>query len=140
VGPIALKFAEQSARRAALREQAADENLVGHALSGARIRTIGKVVPLAPVAEGDASPAREDSEGAKTIEPEPIQHDFPLQQADEVSARAVAVLASTQPSWITGQDHGTDSSVRPGLIGKTLIGKTRAWFRHAAMARRQPLD
>jgi 8-oxo-dGTP diphosphatase len=136
VGPIALKFAERSARGAVLREQAADENLVGHALSGARIRTIGKVVPLAPVAEGDASPAREDSEGAETIEPEPIQHDFPPRQAGEVSARAVAdILASAQPSWTTGQDHGTESSVRPGLIGKT-----RAWFRHAAMARRPSLD
>jgi hypothetical protein len=133
VGPIALKFAERSARGAALREQADDENLVRRALSGARMRTIGKVVPLAPVAEGDPPPAGEDREGAETIEPEPIQHDFPAPQA---GAGAVAdILAPAQLTWRTGQDQGTESGV-----GRGLIGKTRAWFRHATTPRRQPLD
>ncbi len=134
VGPIALKLAEWTARRAALREQAADENLVRRALSRARIRTIGKVVPLAPVAEGDPPPAGEDREGAETIEPQPIQQDFPPPQAGEGSARVVGdILAPAQPSWRTGHDQGTE-------IGRGLIGKTRAWFRHATMLRRQPLD
>ena len=134
VGPIALKFAERTARRAALRGQAADENLVRPALSAARIRTIGKVVPLAPVAEGDPPLTEEDSEGAETIEP--IQQDFPPLQAGEGSAGATAaILAPTQPSWRTGQDQGTESGV-----GRGLIGKTRAWLRHATMSRRQPLD
>jgi 8-oxo-dGTP diphosphatase len=136
VGPIALEFAERSARRAVLREQADDENLVRRALSGARIRTIGKVVPLAPVAEGDPPPAGEDSEGAETIEPEPIQHDFPPPLAGAGSTRAVAdILAPAQLTWRTGQDQGTESGV-----GRGLIGKTRAWFRHATTPRRQPLD
>jgi 8-oxo-dGTP diphosphatase len=136
VGPIALKFAERTARRAALREQAVDENLVPHALSGARIRTIGKVVPLAPAAEGDPPPAGEDREWAETIEP--IRQDFPPPQAGEGSAGAAAaasILAPTQPSWRTGQDQRTQTGV-----GRGLIGKTTAWFRHATMSRRQPLD
>jgi len=117
VGPIALKLAEWTARRAA-----------------SSIRTIGKVVPLAPVAEGDPPPAGEDREGAETIEPQPIQQDFPPPQAGEGSARVVGdILAPAQPSWRTGHDQGTE-------IGRGLIGKTRAWFRHATMLRRQPLD
>ena len=136
VGPIALKFAERTARRSALTGQAADENLVRPALSAARIRTIGKVVPLAPVAEGDPPLTEEDSEGAETIEQEPIQQNFPPPQAGEGSAgAAAAILAPTQPSWRTGQDQGTESGV-----GRGLIGKTRAWLRHATMSRRQPLD
>jgi 8-oxo-dGTP diphosphatase len=137
VGPIALKFAERTARRAALRGQAADENLVRSTFSGARIQTIGKVVPLAPVAEGDPPPAGEDrEEGAETIEPEPIQQDFLPPQAGESSAGAAAdILAPAQPSWRAGQGPGTESGV-----GRGLIGKTRAWFRHASMSRRQPLD
>ncbi len=124
VGPIALKLAEWTARRAALREQAADENLVRRALSRARIRTIGKVVPLAPVAEGD-----------QTIEPESIQQDFPPPQAGEGSAGAAAgILTPAQPSWRTRQDQGTES------VGRGLIERTTAWFRHATMSRRQPLD
>jgi 8-oxo-dGTP diphosphatase len=134
VGPIALKFAERSVRRAALREQSADESLVRSAFSGARIRTIGNVVPLAPAAEGDPPPAGEDREGAETIEPEPIQQDFPPPQAGEGSAGA-DILAPAQPSWRTGQDQGKE-----GGVGQGLIGKTRAWFRHATISRRQPLD
>src|SRR5216684_6756937 len=64
VGPIALKFAERSARRAAFREHADDENLVQRAASVARMRTIGNVVPLAP---GDRPLA---GEGAEPIEQE----------------------------------------------------------------------
>jgi 8-oxo-dGTP diphosphatase len=134
VGPIALKFAERSARRVALRGQAADENLVRHTLAAARIRTIGKTVPLAPVAQGDPPLMAEDGEGAETIEPLPIQQDFPPPQAGEGSARAVAdILAPAQPSLRTGHDQGTE-------IGRGLIGKTKAWLRHATMPRRQPLD
>jgi 8-oxo-dGTP diphosphatase len=133
VGPIALKFAERTARRAALRVQAADENLVRSAFSGARIRTIGKVVPLAPAA--DPPLAGEDREGAETIEPKPIQQDFRPPQAGEGSAGAEDILAPAQPSWRAGQGPGTVSGVGAGLIGKT-----RAWFRHASMSRRQPLD
>jgi 8-oxo-dGTP pyrophosphatase MutT (NUDIX family) len=133
VGPIALKFAERTARRAALRGQAADENLVRSAFSGARIRTIGKVVPLAPAA--DPPLAAEDGEGAETIEPKPIQQDFLPLPAGEGGAGAADILAPAQPSWRAGQGPGTVSGVGPGLIGKT-----RAWFRHASMSRRQPLD
>src|SRR5262249_33598560 len=76
VGPIALKFAERTARRAALRGQAADENLVRGTRSAAGIRTIGKVVPLVPVADGDRPLTEEESEGTETIEPQPILQDF----------------------------------------------------------------
>lgn len=136
VGPIALKFAGRTARRAALRGQAADENLVRSAFSGARIRTVGKVVPLAPVADGDPSLAGEDREGAETVEPEPIQQDsLPLQAGEGSAGAATDILAPAQPSWRAGQDPGTESG-----IGRGLIGKTRAWFRHASMSRRQQLD
>jgi 8-oxo-dGTP diphosphatase len=136
VGPIALKFAERTARRAALSGQAADENLVRRTLSAARIRTIGKVVPLAPVAEGDPPFTAEDSEGAETIEPESIQQKFPPTQAGEGSARAAAdILAPAPPTLRTGQDRGTESGA-----GRGLIGKTTAWLRHATLSRRQPLD
>jgi 8-oxo-dGTP diphosphatase len=136
VGPIALKFAERTARRAALRGQSADENLVRSAFPGARIRTIGKVVPLAPVAEGDPPLAGEDREGAETIESEPIQQDFLPPQAGEGGAGAAAdILAPAQRSWRTCQDPGTESRA-----GRGLIGKTRAWFRHASAPRRPPLD
>jgi 8-oxo-dGTP diphosphatase len=136
VGPIALKFAERTARRAALSGQAADENLVRRTLSAARIRTIGKVVPLAPVAEGDPPFTAEDSEGAETIEPESIQQEFPPTQAGEGSVRAAAdILAPAPPTLRTGQDRGTESGA-----GRGLIGKTTAWLRHATLSRRQPLD
>jgi 8-oxo-dGTP diphosphatase len=136
-GPIALKFAERTARRAALRGQAADENLVRRALSAARIRTIGKVVPLAPVADGDPPLTEGHSEGAETIEPESIQKDFPRPQAGEGSVGAAAgISALAQPSWRTGQDEGPEKSA----VGRGLIGKTTAWFRHATMSRRPLLD
>jgi 8-oxo-dGTP diphosphatase len=112
VGPIALKFAERSARRVALRRQLGAENLVGRALSGPRIRTVGKVVPLAPAADGNATfarPSRHRVEGEEEAPPHP-------------------------PSR-TGQDQGTETGASGGLIEKTW-----AWFRHATMAHRQPLD
>src|SRR5215468_800427 len=52
VGPIALKLAEQSTRRIAGQRTA--ENPFRRALSTPRIRTIGKVVPLAPAADSNA--------------------------------------------------------------------------------------
>jgi 8-oxo-dGTP diphosphatase len=136
VGPIALKFAERTALRAALRGQPADENLVRSAFSGAHIRTVAKVVPLAPIADGDPPLAGEDRQGAETVEAEPIRQDFLSLQAGEGSAGAATdILAPAQPSWGAGQDAGTESGIRRGLIRKT-----RAWFRHASMSRRQPLD
>jgi 8-oxo-dGTP diphosphatase len=130
VGPIALKFAEQSARRAALRGQPGAENLVGRALSDPRMRTIGKVVPLAPAPDGNPtlacpSPhAAESAEEAEPIEPEP----FRQQQAADV-------LAPPQPPWQTAQDERTEAGAAAGLVGKTW-----AWFRHATLPHRQPLD
>ncbi len=148
VGPIALKFAERSARRAALRGQPADENLVLRALSAARIRTIGKVVPLAPADDGNPPlpypppHALEGSEGVEPIEQEPIQQDFagppsyppPLAGEGRVGA-AADVLTPARPSWRTGQDQGTETGVGRGLIEKTWV-----WLRHATMSHRQPLD
>jgi 8-oxo-dGTP diphosphatase len=135
VGPIALKLAERSARRAALRGQSADENLVRGTLSAARIRTLGKVVPLVPVAEGEPPLTKEDS-AAESVEPQPIQKDFPPPHAGDDSAGVAGdILAPAQPSWRAGHDQGTESGV-----GLGLIRKTRAWFRHATMPRRQPLD
>src|SRR6266566_1509997 len=103
VGPIALKFAERSVRRAAFRAQPADENLVRRALLAPRIPTIGKVVPLAPAADGGPLLAGEGTEG---IEREPMQQDFaappscPPPLAREGRVRPAAdVLASAQPSW-----------------------------------------
>ncbi len=146
VGPIALKFAERSARRAALRGQSADENLIRRALSAARIRTIGKVVPLAPADDGNpplpyaALHAVDGREGAEPIEQELIQQDYagppPSSLAGEGRVGTAAdVLAPPRPSWRAGQDQGTEAGV-----GRGLIEKTWEWFRHAAMSHRQPLD
>jgi len=126
VGPIALQFAERSARRAALRPAA--ENLVRRALSDPGIRTIGKVVPLAPTADGNPTlaPAHAAEVGgeAEPIEPEPIQR-----------GTALDALVPAQPARRTGQDQRTETGASGGLIEKTW-----AWFRHAAMSHRQPLD
>src|SRR5712692_584204 len=112
VGPIALKFAERSARRAAFGAQPADENLVGRALSAARIRTIGKVVPLAPTADGDLPFAGEGAGGAEPIEREPIPQDF-AGCADLVPAD---VLAPARLSERIGEGEGAETSVGRALI------------------------
>jgi len=142
VGPIALKFAERSVRRADFAAQPADENPVRRAPSGAHIRTIGKVVPLAPAADGDSPLAGESMEGAEPIQPEPIQQDFagpppysrPLTGEGRVSA-AADVLVPAQPPWRTGQEQGTETTVGQGLLEKSWV-----WFRHATMSHRQPPD
>jgi hypothetical protein len=93
-------------------------------------------VPLAPVADGDPPLAGEDREGAETVEAETLQQDcLPLQAGEGSGGAATDILAPAQPSWRAGQDPGTESG-----IGRGLIGKTRAWFRHASMSRRQQLD
>ena len=70
VGPIALKFAEQSARRAVFRGRAADKNSVRRAVSDARIHSVGEGVPLAPATDGNLI------DHAKQIEREPIEQDL----------------------------------------------------------------
>jgi 8-oxo-dGTP diphosphatase len=128
VGPIALKFAERAARRAALAAQPAAENFLRRALSGPRMRTIWKVVPLAPAADGTPtlapSHAAEGGREAKPIEPGPIQ-----------PGAAADVLATAQLPWQPAQDERTETGASEGLFEKTW-----AWFRHAATSHRQPLD
>jgi len=130
VGPIALKLAERSARRTALRGQPAAKNLVRRALSDPRIRTIGKVVPLAPAADGNptlAYPSPHAAEGAEEAEP--------IEQERFQQGAAADVLALAQPPWRTEQDHKTETGAAAGLIEKTW-----AWFRHATLSHRQPID
>jgi len=149
VGPIALKLAGRSARWAAFRGQPAAENLLRRTLLAPRLRTIGKVVPLAPAADGNTAlpnpppDAGAGRERAEPIEPKPIiPRDFaepspyPVSLADDGRAQAAPdVLTPGQPSWQTEHDRGTETAAGPGLIEKTWV-----WFRHAAMLHRQPLD
>jgi hypothetical protein len=149
VGPIALKLAERVAQRAAFRGQSAAENLFRRALSAPRLRTIGKVAPLAPAADGNAPlpnlslDAGEGRGKAEPIEPEPITpHDFaappPCPALLEGNSRAEAapdVLTPVQPSRQSAQDQETETGAGRGLIEKTWV-----WFRHATTLHRQPLD
>jgi|SRR5215472_9308156 len=148
VGPIALKLAEQSTRRIALRGQSAAENPFRRALSAPRIRTIGKVVPLAPAADSNAplpyapSHAERGGERAEPIEPDPIPQDFaapppyhPSLAADGSTETAADAVTPAQAPRRTGQSPGTETGA-----GRGLIEKTWTWFRHAAMLDRQRLD
>lgn len=126
VGPIALKFAEGAARRAAIRGRAADRNSIRRTPSAARIQTIqtiGKSLPLAP--------------GPESIEHEPIEHE-PIEHdlgggADLVTA--AGILAPARLSGRAGQGHGTQAGAGRGLIEKTWV-----WLRDATTLHRQPLD
>jgi 8-oxo-dGTP diphosphatase len=127
VGPIALRFAERSARRAASRAQPANRS-VERAAPAPRLRTIAAGVPLAPAADGNA---HESTEWARSIEQE-LCGPFPPPDAD--------VSASTGLSAQMEEGEGTQTDVGRPLIEKTLVRKTWGWFRHAAMLRRRPLD
>jgi 8-oxo-dGTP diphosphatase len=149
VGPTALKLAERAAQRAAFRGQPAAENLLRRALLAPRLRAIGKVAPLAPAADGNASfpnlllDAGEGRGRAEPAEPEPIvPQDFtelsPCPALPEGNSRAEAapdVLTPVQPSRQSAQDQETETSAGRGLIEKTWV-----WFRHATTLHRQPLD
>lgn len=128
VGPIALKLAERSARRAAFRAQPANRSVASRAAPAPWLRTIAAGVPLAPAADGNA---HESTEWARPIEQE-LCGPFPPPDAD-VSAPA-GLSAQMQEGEGTQTDGG-----RP-LIEKTLVRKTWGWFRQAAMLRRRPLD
>src|SRR5215472_10978184 len=67
VGPIALKLAERSTRRAASRAQLAKRGIAQRAAFAPRLRTIATGVPLAPAADGNAD---EHTEWAHPIERE----------------------------------------------------------------------
>jgi 8-oxo-dGTP diphosphatase len=147
VGPIALKLAERSAERAAFRSQPAAENLLRRALLAPRLRTIGKVAPLAPAADGNAPfpdpppDAGESRETAEPIEPDPIvPQDFaepppcPASLGGNGKTEAAPdVLTPAQPSWQSEQE--TEIGAGRGLIEKTWV-----WLRHATTLHRQPLD
>jgi 8-oxo-dGTP diphosphatase len=115
VGPIALKFAAQSARGATLREALADKSPVRRAPSASRIQTIEKGTPLVPAPDGNAP----------LPNPPPYERDLGG-HADLIPAADVLRPDSAQET-----ENGA---------GRGLIGKTRAWFRHASMPHRQPLD
>ena len=130
VGPIALKLAERSARRAAFGAQPANHSVAQFGASAPWLRTIASGVPLAPVAGGNADERRA---WAGPIEQELAECcPFPPPDAD-VSA-PVALSAQM------GKGAGTDTSVGQPLIEKTFVKRTWGWLRHAAMLRRQPLD
>jgi 8-oxo-dGTP diphosphatase len=127
VGPIALKFAEQSARRAVFRGRPAGKYpVVRRAASDARIHSVGEGVPLAPAT--DCNPI----DRAKQIEREPMEQDLGG-RADLVPTADVS--APARLSGQSGQAQETETGVGRGLIGKTWV-----WFRHATMPHRQPLD
>ena len=118
VGPVALKLAERSARRAAFRAQPANRSAAQRAAPAPWLRTIAAGVPLAPAADGNAHASSEDLECRS----------FPPADAQ------------------MGEGEGTDPDVgRPlieqtlvekTLVEKTLVEKTWGWFRHATMLRR----
>jgi 8-oxo-dGTP diphosphatase len=153
VGPIALKFAERSERRAASRGQPANKSPARRPLSAPPLRTIATGVPFAPVADGSL-PAyvAERRERADAIEPELIERDLaepllsPLQPGGEGWVGAAGDLfAPAALSDQIGEGAATETGVgraliEKALVEKTLVRKTWGWFRHAAMLRRQPLD
>ena len=112
VGPIALKLAERSARRAA-------------AASAPWLRTIASGVPLAPGADGKADERRE---WARPIEQE-LAECGPIPPADDVSAPAAL-------SGQMGEGKGTQTGAAQPSIEKSSLKKTWGWLRHAAMSRR----
>jgi 8-oxo-dGTP diphosphatase len=130
VGPIALKLAERSARRAASKAQPANHSVSQRAASAPWLRTIASGVPLAPVADGNADERRE---WARPIEQE-------LAKCGPFPAADAAVSVPAPQSAQMGEGEGTEAGVGQPLIEKTLVKKTWGWLRHAAMLRRQRLD
>jgi 8-oxo-dGTP diphosphatase len=125
VGPIALKLAQRSARRAASRAQPANHSVTQRAASAPWLRTIASGVPLAPVADGNADERRE---WARPTEQELAECGrFPPADAD-VSAPAASVQM--------GEGEGTETGAGQPSIEKTPLKKTWGWLRHAAMLRR----
>jgi 8-oxo-dGTP diphosphatase len=148
VGPIALKFAERSARRAISGARPANKSLARRPLSVPALRTIAMGVPLAPVADGNL-PVDEAQQTAWTdpIEPELVERDlakppsFPPEPGPEGSGKAGAdPLAPAGLRDQIGEGEGMEAATGRALIEKTLIRKTWGWFRQTAMLRRQPLD
>ncbi len=115
VGPIALKFAEGSARRAAVRGRVAGRAPIRRGPPAARIQTIPtleKTTPLAPC--------------------EPVEQGLG-EHAGLVPARDVLTPVSLS------EPAGQDQNMQAGA-GRDLIEKTLTWLRDAAMLGRQPLD
>jgi 8-oxo-dGTP diphosphatase len=127
VGPIALKFAERSARRAASRAQPANHQ---RAAPAPWLRTIPAGVPLAPVADGNTQECREWATPAE----QELAECCPFPPAD-ADVPAPAGLAAQKR-----EGGGTQTDVGQPSIEKTLVKKTWGWLRHAAMLRRQLLD
>jgi 8-oxo-dGTP diphosphatase len=128
VGPIALKLAERSARRAASRVQPGSAAQPG--ASAAWLRTIASGVPLAPVGDGNAD------ESSQWAGPEQELAECRPLPAPDIDVSAPAAL----PAQV-GEGEGTETSVSQPLIEKTLVEKTLVkktwgWLRHAAMLRR----
>ena len=121
VGPIALKSAERSARRAVFRERPADKTLIRRAPSSARTAIIDGSKPFAPVA-GKGSVERVE----------------PIEQDVGGWAGFVPAAEDTAPA---------QTSVRAGKAremettgGWSVIEKTLTWFRHATAPHRPPLN
>jgi 8-oxo-dGTP diphosphatase len=130
VGPIALRLAERSARRAAARAQLANRSVAQRAAPVPWLRRIAAGVPLAPAADGNAHESRE---WTRPIEQELAECRPFLPPDADVSAPAGL-------SAQMGDGNGTHPEVGRPLIETTLVKRTWGWFRHAAMLRRQPLD
>jgi 8-oxo-dGTP diphosphatase len=139
VGPIALKFAAQSARHAAFEEEFTDKNSLGRAQSAARIQAIGKGPDGdAPFPNRSTRHAVDGGEGAEPGEQAPIEPDLGgranlVPTADDVPA--ADDLAPARLPERSGHGCETETGADRGLVKKT-----RAWFRHPTMSHRQPLD
>ena len=128
VGPIALKSAERSARRA--RERPDDRNLVRRAPS--RTATMEESKPFAPVA------------GANPVEHAPqIEQDVGEGAGLVPAADVLAPADVTAPANVTapaGQSIQTEQARKiESAFGHNLIEKTLVWFRQIT-THRPPLD
>jgi 8-oxo-dGTP diphosphatase len=148
VGPIALKFAERSGRRATFRGQPASKRLARRPLSAPPLRTIATGVPLAPVADVNLPiDAAQQTEWTDPVKGGLVEQELadllslPSQPGGEGNAEAGAdpLRSAGLPDQI-GEGEGTETGGSRALIEKTLIRKTWGWFRQGAMVRRQPLD
>jgi len=121
VGPIALRSAERSVRRAASREQrATDKNIVRRAPPAARMAAISGTKPLAP------------TDGRAVAPVEPTEHDVGGQAGLVPAADA---MAPERPSGQTQSTPETETAA-----GRNLLEKTMTWFRQVTMPHLPPRD
>jgi 8-oxo-dGTP diphosphatase len=109
VGPIALKSAERSARRAASGERLARKNLIERAPSTARGAVVERGEPFPPVVG-------------------PIESVEPIEQDVSAPSGLGSATPIVAPTTLVGIDKASVETAARNMLGKTWV-----WFRHAAL-------